>query len=64
MLEYTGTIEVIIDPHSMEVQSQPFTFKTKHVLGSGDVKKEAINVLHEQIMVYGVSNISYDWRVL
>jgi hypothetical protein len=64
MLEYTGTIEVIVDPHTMATQSHPFVFKTKHILGRVEVKKEAINALHEQVMVYGVQGIRYDWRVL
>jgi hypothetical protein len=64
MFEYTGTIEVITDTHTMDVTPLNFIFNHTHVLTERDVKEQAINHLHEQVVVYGVSGITYKWRVL
>lgn len=64
MIEYTGKIECITDTHSMRTVTLPFRFEHKMMLTRNEVKKEALNVLHEQAVIYGISSIKYKWRVL
>lgn len=64
MIEYYGTIEVLTDTHSMISTPLDFRFSHKNTLTREKVKLEAINSLHDQTTIFGVSSITYKWKIV
>lgn len=64
IIEYKGSLDIIVDPHTMEVVTAPFIFQSNGVLTNDKIKVEASKCIHEQTMFYGIAGLDYKWEVV